>query len=148
MKPKVFLARGISSKELLESVFDEYNITDRTLRYGVHGKPYLMSGDLFFNISHSNGVVVCAVADKEIGVDIQKIDYRKRVISKVCSSEEANDIKTPEDFTKMWVLKESFAKCDGRGYDYDFKKIDTRKLKSSAVWRVGDFFIATCYNTR
>ena len=71
MKPKIFIARGISSKELLDSVFDRYNIKDRTLKYGEYGKPYLASGDLFFNLSHCGDMVVCAVCDREVGVDIQ-----------------------------------------------------------------------------
>ena len=95
MKPKIFIARGISSKELLDSVFDRYNIKDRTLKYGEYGKPYLASGDLFFNLSHCGDMVVCAVCDREVGVDIQRIDYRKNVINKVCGREEAAEIRTP-----------------------------------------------------
>lgn len=148
MKPKIFIARGISSKELLDSVFDRYNIKDRTLKYGEYGKPYLASGDLFFNLSHCDDMVVCAVCDREVGVDVQKIDFRENVIKKVCSPEEAAEIKTPEDFTKIWVLKESFAKCDGRGLSYGLKNINTKDLKDSEVFRIGDFLVATCYNTR
>jgi 4'-phosphopantetheinyl transferase len=148
MKPKIFIARGISSIELLDSVFDRYNIKDRTLKYEEYGKPYLASGDLFFNLSHCGDMVVCAVCDREVGVDIQRIDYRKNVINKVCSQEEAAEIRTPEDFTKMWVLKESFAKCDGRGLSYGLKNINTKNLKDSEVFQIGDFLVATCYNTR
>lgn len=148
MKPRIFIARGISSKELLDSVFDRYNIKDRTLKYGEYGKPYLASGDLFFNLSHCGDMVVCAVCDREVGVDIQRIDYRKNVINKVCSQEEAAEIRTPKDFTKMWVLKESFAKCDGRGLSYGLKNINTKNLKDSEVFQIGDFLVATCYNTR
>lgn len=148
MKPKIFIARGISSKELLESVFDRYNIKDRTLKYGEYGKPYLASGDLFFNLSHCDDMVVCAVFDKEVGVDIQRIEFREHAIRKACQPDEAATIKTPEDFTKMWALKESFAKCDGRGLSYGFKDIDTRNINNSEVFKVEDFLVATCYNTR
>ena len=115
MKPKIFIARGVSSNELLESVFDSYYIKDRTLKYGEYGKPYLASGDLFFNLSHCQDMVVCAVFDREVGVDIQKIDYRERVINRVCTRAEAASIKTPEEFTRMWGVKERLAKGDGAG---------------------------------
>ncbi|MDO5566929.1 MAG: hypothetical protein Q4G59_09760 [Planctomycetia bacterium] len=43
-------------------------------QYGPHGKPQLENyPDLFFNISHCNRAVVCAVADHEIGVDVETI---------------------------------------------------------------------------
>lgn len=148
MKPKIFIARGVSSNELLESVFDRYNIKDRTLKYGEYGKPYLASCDLFFNLSHCRDMVVCAVFDREVGIDIQKIDYRKRVINRVCTRAEVASIKTPEDFTRMWVLKESFAKCDGTGLSYGLKNINTESLKDYEVFKIGDFLVATCYNTR
>ena len=38
-----------------------------------HGKPYAAGLDVHFSISHSGNYAVCAVSDKEIGVDVEKI---------------------------------------------------------------------------
>ena len=38
-----------------------------------HGKPYAVDLDVEFNISHSGDMVVCAVDDKPVGIDIEKI---------------------------------------------------------------------------
>ena len=146
MKPKIYLAKGVDTHEFLCDIFDIYGVKDKTIKIGEYGKPYLASGELFFNLSHCEDMVACAVSDKEIGVDIQKVCYRPRVLRRVCLNEEIDGIKTAEDFTRMWVLKESYAKCDGRGFDYDFKKIDSRGLKDTEVWRYGDFLVAACYN--
>lgn len=34
-------------------------------------KPYLSKNHLFFNLSHSADITVCAVSNKEIGIDVQ-----------------------------------------------------------------------------
>lgn len=145
-KTKIFLAEGTDAQAFLNEVFDACDVKDRSLRYGEYGKPYLVSGELFFNLSHCENMMACAVSEREVGVDIQKICYKPRVLKRVCSDKEADAIKTAEDFTRMWVLKESFAKCDGRGLSYGFKDIDIKSLKKTETWRYGDFLVAACYN--
>ena len=38
-----------------------------------NGNPFLKAGEPFFNLSHSGNYVVLAIADCEIGVDIEHI---------------------------------------------------------------------------
>ncbi len=144
--PRIFIAEGMEREEFLEAVWNTCGVVERTLEYNEFGKPYLRSGELYFNLSHADGVSVCAVAGCEVGVDIEKICWKPRVLRRVCNAAEAAEIRTAEDFTRMWVLKESFVKCDGRGLEYGLKRVDTRNLKESKVWRWGDFWVAACYN--
>lgn len=144
--PKVFVAVGMERGEFLDAVLDACDVHERGICRGEFGKPYLCSSEMYFNLSHCGEVNVCAVAEGEVGVDVQKICWKPRVLKRACSAEEATGIRTAEDFTRMWVLKESFVKCDGRGLAYGLKKVDTRNLKKSKVWRWGDFLIAACYN--
>ncbi len=47
-----------------------------------HGKPYLKTDvPLFFNISHSGELVVCAFSDTEVGVDVEKIGKERLAVA-------------------------------------------------------------------
>ena len=85
----------------------EYSINE-------NGKP--VAKDIYFNVSHSNGIVVFAKYNKAIGVDIEHIESKNEDIKKYISSdEEYSKIKTDEDFYSIWVSKESLVKADGSG---------------------------------
>lgn len=85
------------------------------------GKPYLTNHrDIFFNYSHSAGVVLCAVARREIGADIQKIKpYHEALAEKLFP--EAVEIRHLCDtekatwFCRRWTEKEAAAKLYGTG---------------------------------
>ena len=59
---KIYLAKNTSSKELLDEVLRLNGIFDYKLRYNEYGKPYLESGELFFNLSHSGEYTACAIS--------------------------------------------------------------------------------------
>ncbi|MCX2829638.1 4'-phosphopantetheinyl transferase superfamily protein [Bacillus pseudomycoides] len=89
-----------------------------------YGKPYLEGYSNFnFNISHSGNLVVCALDEKPIGIDIEQvknIEY-KDVVKSFFSENEKNyvfngDISLELDkFYEIWTLKESYLKCIGQG---------------------------------
>lgn len=92
-------------KLLSHALKNEYNIafTEEMLMYGEHGKPMLKSGFPHFNISHCQGMVVCALADCPVGTDIER---HRRVteplMKKACTKEEIFYIKKgagPEELT-------------------------------------------------
>ena len=136
---KIFIEKNTSTKALLDKVLKRLNISDEII-YNEYGKPYLKSNKIYFSLSDSKEYTVCAISDKEIGVDIEHITYKDKVIKKVCTEEEMKDIKTPEDFTIMWVKKESYSKLIGLGLSYDLKKIDTNKNKFD-IFKKGDYYI-------
>ena len=92
--------------------------------YGEKGKPYLREYPLFFNLSHSGEYVVCAVSDREIGVDIQKCSNMNvmRIAKRFFSEEECRALETCETgeerrqfFFRLWVRKEAYGKFLGKG---------------------------------
>lgn len=107
---------------------------------GSKGKPHLDGiSDIHFNISHSGGMIVCAVASSSIGVDVEhdrKINFR--VAERFFSSSEINDLfSLPEAdrqayFFQLWTIKESFLKTIGSGL--------TRTLNSFTVIRTDHGF--------
>ncbi len=97
------------------------DIAKQEFAYSEYGKPYLINfSDVHFNISHSGEYVACAVSDKPIGIDIQKIgEYNSDVAKRVCSEKELVQIENSSDkaseFTKLWTQKEAVMKMYGTG---------------------------------
>ena len=94
------------------------------------GKPYLNGYPIHFNVSHSGEYLAIAVSEFPIGVDIQKPKTIKEgMFRKVIQPEEEGLIGEAReaDFLRLWTLKESFVKAEGRGLriplkDYYFEK--------------------------
>ncbi len=86
---------------------------------------------IYFNKSHSSDMVVCAISDKRIGVDIQKhraINYKK-IANKYFSPDENKMIslskKQNNVFFDIWCKKEASSKMKGTGIlNYLNKKND------------------------
>lgn len=90
------------------------------LRTNAYGKPMLTDGDLHISLSHTADFVVCAVGDRELGVDAEKPRaYREALVRRFfCPEEQAFLRSSPdpdEDFTLLWTLKESYLKALGCG---------------------------------
>ena len=116
------------------------------LKFGEHGKPYLESPKVYFNISHCKKGCVCVVSDREIGVDIQEIrPYSQRLAERVCCENELVLLEKSDDkaaeFAKIWAMKESYVKMDGRGIGYSLKKADTTVLDFDEIIYRNDCFI-------
>jgi len=91
------------------------------------GKPFFAGKNMpFFNLSHSGNFVGCALHDREIGLDIQKLtEPRESLIRRVCTQEELFSLKSPQDFCRIWAMKESAVKLTGEGITGNFREILT-----------------------
>ena len=101
---------------------------DWQVRAGRHGKPELVAaGDrpLCFNLSHTPGLAVCALAhDRAVGTDAETIDPGRSVAAMakryLAPCERAAlaacaAAARAETFTRFWVLKEAILKARGCG---------------------------------
>lgn len=71
------------------------------------GKPYFPSRPgLHFNLSHSHGGVVCALHDKPVGIDIEKLRPAPRRLA---------DGMSDEAFFRLWTAREASVKREGQG---------------------------------
>ena len=101
-------------------------VLEERLKKNSHGKPALPDPfGVYFNISHSKGMAVCAVADEEIGVDIEvPVWAGSRLIRKVFTKREQEFLEGfrgepelyKEYFSRLWTLKESYLKWRGTGF--------------------------------
>lgn len=82
-----------------------------------HGKPY--GEDVFFSFSHSGDISLCAVSDKEIGADVEKIrNVNLNIAKRFCKSEFEFINNSPDKtdaFFEIWTKKESVLKASGLG---------------------------------
>lgn len=112
-------------RAIREALSSEKEVLSLPLKYGPQGKPYLAEHpNLYFNLSHSGSVAVCALCDAEIGVDVQ--EYRKvkeSVAERFFTAQEKTQLKALENhgeeyeklFFRMWSVKESYIKFTGLG---------------------------------
>jgi len=110
--------RYLRSHAAMRDILARYTTAPLEFALHEHGKPYLpLSPDLHFNLSHSHEMALLAVADHEVGVDIEKLRPMPR-FAQVAerffpSSEEmpADEV----DFFFRWTRIEARVKARGTG---------------------------------
>lgn len=136
-----------------KSIAEWCEVTPESIRFsiGEHGKPYVEDLDVEFNISHSGDMVVCAVDDNPVGIDIEQIRPIDLSISKrICTDKEllylfghapaehdfkyTNNAETLSRFFELWTYKEAYGKFIGNGisnpksFDYFADTKDKREI--------------------
>lgn len=121
------------------------------IAYGLHGKPYLADyPDVHFNISHSGQYVACAVCDRPVGIDIQKmVPYRPEIAVNVCNQEEMAQLNASteweREFAQIWAKKEAFVKLTGDGIAGELKNLRFPGHVHFAQFEYGVYMIAVAY---
>ena len=106
-------------------------------REGPHGRPEIDHPitDLHFNLSHSAGLVACAIGrGRQLGVDLENLDRRApdpAIVDRYLSPIEAADVRAqgPEwirRFLLYWTLKEAYLKARGLGISVPLADITFR----------------------
>jgi len=147
---------------LLDKLLKEKNVTDPIFKVQEYGKAYISNfEDVYFNLSHSGRIVSCAISDREVGIDVEyndpeiDLDIAKNYFYNSEYKSIMNS-KTPSDeFFNYWVLKESYMKYTGLGFQLDLDsfeiiiddeirlKDDENNLKFS-LFDVDNYKLAVC----
>lgn len=125
------------------------------VNYSENGKPFSENTKLHFSISHSGDYAVCAVSERDVGIDIEKIRQLNMQAAKKFASEteliyifghlpeksdfESADEKTLERFFEVWTKKEAYGKLIGEGIGYAMRSTDIK----NAVTTVRDGYVIT-----
>ncbi len=127
--------RTVAGEMLARKAIAEWcSVAPESIEFGIKelGKPYAKDLAVEFNISHSGDMVVCAVDDKPIGIDIEQIRPIDLAVAKrIFTNEELlylfGRTPTEQDFTfatnteiltrffELWTAKEAYVKCVGIG---------------------------------
>lgn len=119
---------SLGSDIILRYALNGLNIDLDTLKisYKENKKPYFENENIYFNLSHSNTKVMCAISNKEIGCDVEAINNDKKDIIKIAKKyftnneydfiiSAQNEDEQIKRFFRLWTLKESFIKNVGLG---------------------------------
>jgi len=154
--------RFIVARATLRMVLAEHaGLEPHCVKFAVRegGKPVLardgVSSALHFNLSHSGDLALCAIADREVGVDLEQLrhhDDMQRVAHHFFSEVEARTLATLSGiarshfFFRTWVRKEAYLKASGDGLARDTTKFSVSELGNSVTlhtsdgWKVDDSY--------
>ena len=124
---------------------------DATLETDPEGRPYLRDSACYVSISHSAEAVACAVSERPVGIDIEKIrPVKTALINYVCLPKEREYVSAREEptvtdretllrFFAVWTGKEAcFKKTGGAMLSADTLSLD----KTTAVTE--GYFVTVC----
>jgi len=124
--------RFVAARGLLRELLGKYlQQTPASLdfSYGKYGKPSLAGGNassgLSFNLSHSAGLAVYAIArERNLGIDVEHVRPEsggEDIANRYFSAREVSDLRTlppearVEGFFHCWTRKEAYLKATGMG---------------------------------
>lgn len=117
---------------LLYAYEQEYGISLPQIQILAHGKPsFQKEDDGYFSISHSDGLVCCALGAEKLGVDVQSSRrVSTGVIARCCNDREIQMLqnvsgKREQDrlFALLWSRKEAMGKWNGLGISQDLQSL-------------------------
>ncbi len=126
---------------------------DVPLETMAHGKPRLVNDLLHFNLSHSGDLVVAAVSQDEVGIDVERIrpvTSLARLAAKHMTLAEQTAIASakPRDqlatFFRLWTRKEAIVKLTGLGLQASVRLLEV----SAAAQFSGDVLLPDPWNSR
>lgn len=117
------------------------------LQFGLENDRF--AKQVFYSISHSGNYVMCVLANRRVGIDIEnkfrsvfseaKQEQLSKIAKKCLTMGEEIRFETCDEDKKVdlmmhyWTRKESYSKAIGKGLGIDFSTIDTEK-KDALYW--------------
>lgn len=116
---------------LCKALRQEYGVGEMPgFGYGANGKPFLADfPDMHFNMSHCRKAVMCVVAGRPVGCDIEVIPdvVPEEVLQLAFNEQERLDVANAEspstEFTQLWTRKEALLKLSGEGLTDDMPDV-------------------------
>ncbi len=137
---------------------DKNEVSELIIETTSSGKPYLKDyPSLFFNISHTDNLILIAIANSPVGIDVEKNERnadKEAIIRHFFSEREQQSFfSQPEEqrqlaFVKGWTRKEAMLKATGEGllamknYEVSFEpETDTPIINrmSDNTFKIKDF---------
>ena len=148
---------SIIGRILLDNLIKTFdlNLSIEKLVYNSNQKPHFENSNIFFNISHTEDIVVCVITDiNEVGIDIEKfqnfnINNFKFFLTRN-EWETLNNSQNPMDrLISLWTQKESVIKATGSGLSLDLGSFeignDNTTVINNSLFSVQKIFINQKY---
>ncbi|MFE4880098.1 4'-phosphopantetheinyl transferase family protein [Bacillus mycoides] len=125
-------------------ICQKYKINNEEIKfiYNEYGKPFVQNfSDFHFNISHSGEWVVCATANSNVGIDIERVSDIEalKLANEFFSEEEFYDLSNMNSdeqinyFFDLWTLKESYIKTIGKGLYIPLNSFSVKKESRTLI---------------
>ncbi|MCW0664092.1 4'-phosphopantetheinyl transferase superfamily protein [Clostridioides difficile] len=116
----------------------EKGINDLRVKRDKNNKPYVENTiGLKFNISHTEGLVLLAFSKREVGIDVEKINFKfefKDILENCFTRDEIINIDNNIiSFHRYWTAKEAYLKCDGIGLIRNLKEIEIISFENEFI---------------
>lgn len=136
---------SLGAELLLKECLKKHGVMSYQLVISENGKPYLKqavdspeTSTLYFNLSHSGKRVMCAIANREVGCDVEKVGEASLDIAECFfEAEEYEAIlsqpskeRQTDLFYRYWTLKESRLKAEGSGIIRGLKNCPVDRKKN------------------
>lgn len=116
---------------LLKKMLDGQGIHNPQFKLSKYGKAYISNHEnIYFNLSHSGKLVLCGISDMEVGVDVEYNDsgIDLNIAKNYFYNSEYENIKKSkkpaDEFFNYWVLKESYMKYTGLGFNLELNSFE------------------------
>lgn len=146
-------AEHFAAYALLKKGLEQLGLPPMKVLYTENGKPYFEGDSIYFSLSHTRGIAVCAISDAPVGVDIEeirpkKIESIKRIAARMFAEREQKHLEACNyglsDFYEIWVRKEAMVKRSGIGIK---GMIDADSCSPEVLSaKLGDYVLAVCKN--
>ncbi len=147
---------SICASLALESALSELGILESETEYTENefGKPFFKNiPSLYFSLSHTDGLSVCAVSDTPVGTDCERADRQisPAVLKRFFTESEISAY--PHSPISLWTLKEAYTKMRGLPFTEGARELEISfsedKTEFSGVYferKVLDGFIISVAN--
>ena len=130
--------RWISARVALRTVLGErlgVAPSEIVFALGEHGKPELPGSELRFNLAHSGDRAVIAVADVEVGIDVERVARSSRAVERTLTDGERAALGPDRhvELLRVWCRKEALAKAMGGGQGWAPETFDTSRPDGFAL---------------
>lgn len=132
--------RFVASHLALRTVLSRY-VEPVDIVVDDNGKPRLATGEIRFNLSHSGEVAAVAVADQEVGIDVQevrKLHDPDALARRILAPGEAG-----VDLLRAWARKEAVVKATGEGLRRNLAEVQV--YPPAGPWWVEDIAVPEGY---
>lgn len=154
-KEKEYVEKAFTSEKRKERVLSKYLKEKYVGSYYLDENKKPLSKDKYFNVSHSDEMIILGICDVDIGVDIEKIkDASSQMKRFIASDDEYEYMVDEERFFEIWTNKEALMKCVGIGITDKLKEIPALPINGVRVFedelyisktlRLNDYLISVC----
>ena len=133
---------SLGAWRLMEDTLKQHGFSAENVTIGLNGKPECEG--VYFNLSHSGDMVLCAISDVPVGCDLERVtDAPLEVADRYFSEMERRYIDEARNhpeinrrFFRLWTMKESYMKMSGEGISISPERIEI-DLNALTVLRDG-----------